>query len=68
MNSSPEESVIILNPEKKSTFIKMLDEKGVNYRIQTGDQIFYSVEQKDIVVEVFEKAVGRKVPDYEPNQ
>lgn len=61
-----EESIIFYNPEKQALFTKMLDEKKVDYRIQDNGQIFYSLEQKDIVIKAFEKVMGNEIPELQP--
>lgn len=66
--SGLEESIIIYGAEKKQLFIKVLDEKNVDYRVHDDGQIFYPVEQKQVVIEAFEKVTGKKIPDYPPPQ
>ena len=61
-----EESIIIYNPEKHQLFIKMLDNKKVDYRIQDNGQIFYSPKQKEIAIKAFEKVMGNKIRDLQP--
>ena len=66
--SPVEERIIIYDPEKNRLFISMLDDKKVDYRIQDDGVIVYPATQKDRVLEAFEKATGKKVPEYEPSQ
>jgi len=66
-SKNAEESVLIYDPVKNKQFIHLLDEKGVNYRIQDDGLIFYPIDKNEIVKEAFEKVTGKKIPDLPPS-
>lgn len=66
LNSGIEESIIIYDANKHELFVNLLKEKDVDFRIQSGGQIFYPVEQKAVVIEAFEKVTGKKIPELQP--
>ncbi len=48
-SSGIEQSVKIHDPDTNTRFIRILDDKNVNYRIASDGQIFYPIEQSDKV-------------------
>lgn len=67
-NKEMEESLFIYDTKKNALFLEMLDKAKVDYRVQKDGQIFYPVTQKQLVVDAFEKATGRVIPPYDPEQ
>lgn len=61
-----EESIVIYDQKKNKAFISLLDERGVNYRIQADGLVIYPAEQKEIVKKTFEEVTGKIIPDFEP--
>ena len=68
LNKDVEESVLIYDPIKNKAFIKLLDEKKVNYRIQDDGIIFYPKKQSELAKAAFEQATGKKIRELQPAQ
>ena len=66
LGKSMEESVIIYDPVKQDVFIGLLKEKKIDYRVEDDGQIFYPVEENELVKEAFEIVMGSKIPELEP--